>query len=224
MTSANLRSVANWNVPGLLAVLAAVTIGISQSVSPVQAQGPQVRPPANPCQSIIDGAVRQAQNRRPIDFEKFQKDLKDCAAKNSIPFVESDAGKKDGQPSSERQLGTNLPGGVWPCLNAPLPSGFLFWIVLGAGTFTQPQYAGNSWNVASVQYESTRPSTLYSFAPGFGSAAGTGVVRSVVAPFTPPAPPVDLVILYVTWGASPGPAAPFFSSPVYAVCMGMDRS
>jgi hypothetical protein len=233
MNSKNLRSSRNWKVLGLLLALAAVMIGNSQRVMSVHAQEErQAQPPPNPCQSIIDEAARQARAGRMVDLDKFRKDLTECAKKNGIPVVESRVNRgtepRLGDKVSATNLvppGTNRPGGVWPCLNAPLPSGFLFWIVIGSGTFTQSQYAGNSWQVATVQYESARTSTLYSFLPGFGiSGPGTGLVRSVVAPLSPPTPPIDLCLLYVTWGPSPGSPPPFFSAPVYAVCMDMDRS
>ncbi len=214
-----LKSVRSWGALGLVLVLA-VVFGAERATLPVLAQGERVQ--VNPCQSIIDAAVRQAQTGRAVDLEKFRKDLKDCATKNGIPVVESEVSGKGEQARVAVAPATNLPGGVWPCLGS-LPAGFLFWFVAGAGTFTQPQYAGNFWNVATVQLESTRSSVLYSFAPGFGFSVSGGVVRSVVAPFTPPPSPVDLMILWVTWGSTSLTPAPFFPG-AQAVCMAMDRS
>jgi hypothetical protein len=201
--------------------LVAMTVFSSLGLAQETREG-QTQPPANPCQSIIDEAGRQARART-IDVAKSQKELKDCATKNRIPITESEITKKSEQPRPGPQpAGTNLPGFVAPCLST-LPAGFMFWFVSGGSTFTQPQYAGNSWNVATVQLESTRSSVLYSFAPGYGSSTAGGVVRSVVASFAPPPPPIDLMILWVTWGATPLTPATFFSG-AQAVCMAMDRS
>jgi len=226
-----LRSARSWGVLGLLLALA-VTSGYGpQSVS--LGQEPRQPQPVNPCQSIIDEAVRVAQVGKPVDVVKLRKDLKECADKNGIKVVETTVGRA-GQPTLGSQgdsisaQATNLPGGVWPCLGS-LPNGFLFWFVFSLGpTFTLPQYGGNSWNVATVQLESTRSSTLYSFLPGFGFSgpggfSGHGLVRSVVAPIIPNIPPpTDLFIFFVTWGPAVSPA-PFLPG-AQAVCMSMDRS
>jgi hypothetical protein len=220
------RSVRSWGVLGLVLALVVLTVGYGQE--PRQAQ-----PPDNPCQSIIDKALSIAKEGKPINAEELRKDLRECATKNRIPIVETEIGKGrrpslGSQGDSALAQATNLPGGVI-CLSGPLPNGFLFWLIFSIGqTFTQPQYAGNSWNVATVQLESTRSSTLYSFLPGFGFSGpggfgGHGLVRSVVAPMIPNIPPpTDLFILFVTWGPAVSPA-PFLPG-AQAVCMSMDRS
>lgn len=221
-----LRSVRSWGVLGLVLALA-VTFGIERATLPVLAQGERVQ--ANPCQPIVDSAYRLAQTGQKVDTEKLRKDLKECADKNKVAFVETNVG--GAQPQGRVTTVVANAGGSVLCIN--YPQNFV-WIFYGGSPWHKT--SGSRFHVASVQFESTLASVLTSILPGSGQSVTNpipGLGRNIPNMLINPALDIGLLVVFTAGFTTPLTGIPVdtawgFSSPpvfgVYAVCVGLDRS
>lgn len=179
---------------------------------------------ANPCQPLVDEALRQAQTGikvSKVSTDKLRKDLEECGKKNKMPVVGVEIGKKTGL---EDRAGfvtvmSNTGGSI---LCVKIPQYFIFYLW---GTFPS---GGPKFHAASVQYETTLYSSLVSFGPGLGSSVGTGLVRNI--PNMSVDPNINpLLFVVFTAGFTPMQVNTGFGTGgnvfgIFSTCVSIDRS